>query len=1132
MSTQYKIGLVIEGDGKGGVRAIQTTEEALEKLEKQTKQTADEQNSLTEKGAALAGKLGAVGAAVAGASALVAGLASVIRTDAIIEIKNLSQFLNVSAESLTGWTYAAKSVGLESDKLGDIFKDVQDKIGDFVATGGGEAADIFNNLGLSVKDLKNLQPDQQLLKIAEGLDKVGTNGEKIFYMESLADEASRLLPLLANGAEGLKKMQREAELLGITLNDVEVEQVAMAGNEFKKLGSLVEGFSNQMSIQLSGAFAGMTKGLMKWLDEAGGMDQVVADAVEGSVEAIGFLMNMLSGALMPIRALNAGFWSLAEAIADAMDLSGEAVTEFVKEPIEWIFDSLGDVLTYLKDWSRTLASYMGDSGKRLSEFADSLDDLSKQAKEYTYTGEGVKTIHEKIKTSAQEARDSFVNMANARPGDEFVADFKAAQKAVEDQAKAAVESRKAHEDLGKAATAMTAEQRKAQEEAAKATEKAAKEAEKAAKEAEKAAEKQAKEAEKQAEAYAKAWEEAVNRIDEAFADGWLDVIEGNASNIFDNILDGFKRMLAEMAHAAITRPIMLNFMQSWAGGGGGLGGLMGAAGGAGGSGAGGLGGFNNLWSAGTSLGGLAGAGSAYTAAMGGGFAASVGGGIVGLGTTIGGAFGTGMASTGALLGTGSMAGISGAFANVGALASSGQILGTIGAALPMVAIAAAIAMGVDKLTGGGLFGTKFKETGKDLNLSLIGTDLSGNIVTEETRKKSLFRGKKRRYTTTALDLGEFGDTFEGIADAAVYGAERLGFSNADSTLSNFRDFTTISVKDKTEEEIQQLLSDWVTKTGDKMVGSVFGDAFKDFQVEGETLVATMMRVVNQLDFVTKGFDTVNISLEQLAGTNGLIQAKYAEDVLAEAGGSDRLNALLATYQSKFFTQQELLERALTEVGAQMQAAFSGIGFTYGDNFRAQFEAAQASGNLSAEKLVDWLEAGSIIAQFDEIAAKLAEVTGKTFEDITGNALAASKEAAEKLVDNVAKGEAGTVKDEGKEETPGPDPALAQIENLTSTLNDQFSGNNQALNSIDSRLVEVNNTLARSVSSFETSVAAAVAGTNEAVAAVSRNVEILAANLAAVQANATNSIRDLSRVVGDGFAPIYTTGPVIRTEALF
>lgn len=1102
MSKQYKIGLVIEGDGQGGIKAIQATEGALEKLEKQTKQNEKAQKELGDEAGGLSSKMGGVLAAgAAAATAAIAGLASTLRFEAITEIKKTADFLNMSTEALSTWTYAAKSVGLEADKVGDIFKDVQDKIGDFVATGGGEAKDIFDNLGLSVKDLKNLKPDEQLIKIAEGLEKVGTNGEKIFYMESLADEASRLLPLLENGAAGLKKMQREAELLGVALTDVEVEQVAMASTEFGRLGTAAEGFANQLTIQLSGAFANSSKGLMDFLEDMGGMKKVVANVVEFGVNRIADFIDVIHMIRIPLKQSEIGWRYLGDLVAEVLADNAETVAWFGNKVLGFLLDKLGSVLDYIAEANEFLAEYLGESGQRFADFATKLRETAESARNYEFTAEGVREAQVRMKEATKQAEAELQALRKSAPGEEFRENFKKSQEAVEAQAKAVVESKKAHEDLGKAATAMTYEQRKAQEDAAKATEKAAKEAEKAA-------EKAAKEAEKQAEQYAKAWEESVKRIDEAFADGWLDVIEGNASNVFDNILDGFKRMLAEMAHQAITRPIMLSFMSSMG---------MGPQGGAGG-----------LMSGLSSLGGMGG-----TANSAGGLMQTLG--LTGLASSFG-LMGSAATASATLLGAGQI-GVAGNLA--GNLFAGGHIMGGIGAALPMVAAAAAIAMGVDKLTGGGLFGTKFKETGRDLNLSLLGTQVSGNIVTEETKKKSLFRGKKRRYTTTDLDLDGmgFGDTFEGIADAAVYGADRLGFKNADSILSNFRDFTSISVKDKSEEEIQNLIAEWVKGTGDKMVGAVFGDAFASFKTEGESLVDAMIRVVNQLDFVSAGFDGVNISLEKLAGTTGIIQAQYADDVLNEAGGSDRLAQLLATYQKKYFSEEELLEKALGQLGGQLQAALSGIGFEYGDNFRAEFEAAQNS-NLSAAKLVDWLEAGSMIAQFDELVSKLAELTGRTVEEVAQESLALSKTLAEQLKEaakesEVKPGTPGTVTEGGQPgEGTTPDPIGERLEFLNETLRETNTANGETLNSIDSRLVEVNATLERSVQSFTAEVRDATRQTDGMVAAVTRAVVDLAAQVQGIASGTSTQIRDLARLIGDEKGRVYQPMPIFRPEPLF
>lgn len=56
-------------------------------------------------------------------------------------------------------------------------------------------------------------------------------------------------------------------------------------------------------------------------------------------------------------------------------------------------------------------------------------------------------------------------------------------------------------------------------------------------------------------------QEALNRVDEAFVDMWKNI--GNGFGSFkDSLINSFKQMLAELAHAAITKPIMISFINS------------------------------------------------------------------------------------------------------------------------------------------------------------------------------------------------------------------------------------------------------------------------------------------------------------------------------------------------------------------------------------------------------------------------------------------------------------------------------------------------------------------------------------------------------------------------------------------
>jgi len=176
--------------------------------------------------------------------------AMTVKTNAIKEIENTARAFGVSTKALQEWQYAANSVGLEGDKIGDIFKDISDKINDFVLTGGGGAADIFEQLKLDAKDFIGLAPDKALLKINQAMQGI-TQGEKIFFLEALAGDAAKLLPLLDGNAEGFKKLAEQAQKTGNVLSQDQIDGAVQFSNAMKEATSATSGFLSQIAGNLA-----------------------------------------------------------------------------------------------------------------------------------------------------------------------------------------------------------------------------------------------------------------------------------------------------------------------------------------------------------------------------------------------------------------------------------------------------------------------------------------------------------------------------------------------------------------------------------------------------------------------------------------------------------------------------------------------------------------------------------------------------------------------------------------------------------------------------------------------------------------------------------------------------------------
>lgn len=162
------------------------------------------------------------------------------------EISNLSSVANASTTEFQRYAYAAGTVGVAHDKMADILKDVGDKVGDFLQTGGGPMKDFFERIaplvGVTADQFRNLSGPQALQLYFNSLEKANlSQSEMTFYLEAIANDATLLLPLLRNNGAAFRALGDEADRFGKVIG----EEVIAKGREFsenlERLEALVGG---------------------------------------------------------------------------------------------------------------------------------------------------------------------------------------------------------------------------------------------------------------------------------------------------------------------------------------------------------------------------------------------------------------------------------------------------------------------------------------------------------------------------------------------------------------------------------------------------------------------------------------------------------------------------------------------------------------------------------------------------------------------------------------------------------------------------------------------------------------------------------------------------------------------------
>lgn len=310
---------------------------------------------LSNLGGALAPISGAVASVAGGMFALVNNTA-----DAAIEIKRMSQVANAAPDEFQRMAAAAKSVGIEQDQLADILKDVNDRVGDFITTGAGPMVDFFEKIGpkvgVTIDDFKRLSGPEALQLYVDSLQKAGVSQQEMtFYLEAMASDTTKLIPLLQNGGAEMKRLGDRAAELGLILDQSTIQQSEQFKDQMKVMAASMKSLQIELAQKLMPVFV---NDFLPFLKEQAvpalqRMAQFVMNAIKAFQEmspevqkAAGIIAGAFAVGTPALIALGA----VAVAIGALLSPIGLVITAVAGLSAAWL--AYGDDLTAL--WSDTI----------------------------------------------------------------------------------------------------------------------------------------------------------------------------------------------------------------------------------------------------------------------------------------------------------------------------------------------------------------------------------------------------------------------------------------------------------------------------------------------------------------------------------------------------------------------------------------------------------------------------------------------------------------------------------------------------------------------------------------------------------------------------------------------------------
>ncbi|HHF0549248.1 TPA: hypothetical protein ACPHT3_003879 [Vibrio alginolyticus] len=198
------------------------------------------------------GVLEITGAVTAGLGAVAGATGYLISRQAehARQIERMATVSQTSVEQIQALGYASEQYNISGENMADILKDVNDKLGDFSENEGGEFADFMENIapkvGLTIEKLQQLSGPEALIAVKTAMDAANVPMKsQIFYLESIANDASALMPLLDKQGQKLYELTDKFDDLNVSMSEYDIEKFKEMDQKLKDVGlKLEKSFAN------------------------------------------------------------------------------------------------------------------------------------------------------------------------------------------------------------------------------------------------------------------------------------------------------------------------------------------------------------------------------------------------------------------------------------------------------------------------------------------------------------------------------------------------------------------------------------------------------------------------------------------------------------------------------------------------------------------------------------------------------------------------------------------------------------------------------------------------------------------------------------------------------------------------
>lgn len=290
----------------------------------------------------------------------------------------LADRLGITTEAMGGLTSQAEHAGSSMESLAQAMTIMERNLAS-AGDKGNEAGFALKALGLNVKELIALKPDEQMAEIGGALDKVKNAADRTqIAMALFGRGGAQMINVLRGGKEAMMESREEAEKIGVAISRIDAEKILAANRQFKTMHEVIEGIGNRLAITSAPFLEAIVKKLNEAAIESNGFESQIKSALQGAATGVAYVSDALIGFEIMWDGIKLAVSLFGATVYNVLNDQVQVVvnvTKAILDLFKTMFDGILSTARYAFDkLADGIALFDEDAASSMRSFANSVGD--------------------------------------------------------------------------------------------------------------------------------------------------------------------------------------------------------------------------------------------------------------------------------------------------------------------------------------------------------------------------------------------------------------------------------------------------------------------------------------------------------------------------------------------------------------------------------------------------------------------------------------------------------------------------------------------------------------------------------------------------------------------------------------